>query len=247
VLGKFRLKSKLTFRVQLVFIITGIFVGLLVSTQFRNAVPSSSYPYDEIQVQQELIKSYSDDQSVLQSRILNLRKQIEAKQNQASQLIEKNNLETLNQLKKEIGLEAVKGKGVEITLSDGLFVKRTDQQGLDQFLVHAADLRDIVNILFSAQADAVAINNQRVINSTPITSVGSTILVNNFHLLPPFNIIVVGDPDLILQRFNDPKVLPDLQKRIRAQKIQFALGVKKTLAVPVYNSDFRLKYIQEAS
>ncbi|MFA5829336.1 MAG: DUF881 domain-containing protein [Candidatus Gracilibacteria bacterium] len=237
----------LNWKIQLVFILTGVMVGLLVTTQFKSALPSSSYPYDELQAQQELMKSYSDDQAVLKSRILNLRKQIEIKQTESGQTIEKNNLDILNAIKNEIGLSSEKGDGIEITLNDGLLVKRNNPDVLNQSLVQAADLRDVVNLLFSAQAESVAINDQRIIASTSITSVGNTILVNNFHLLPPFTIIALGDPDTFLQRLHDPAALPDLQKRTKEALIQYAFVAKKNLIVPVYNSDFRLKFLTEAN
>lgn len=237
----------LNWKIQLVFIITGVLVGLLVTAQFRSSISTSSYLYDEIQAQQELMKSFSDDQAVLKSRILNLRKQIEAKQTESGQTIEKNNLDTLNALKKEIGLDSQKGDGIEITLNDGLFVKRNNQDVQNLSLIQAADLRDIVNLLFSAQAEAVAINDQRVIASTPITSVGNTILVNNFHLLPPFTITAIGDPETFMQRLRDSASLPDLIKRSKDQKIQFSYAGKKNLTLPVYNSDFRLKFLTESN
>jgi uncharacterized protein YlxW (UPF0749 family) len=233
-----------SWKVQVVFVVTGVLVGLLVTAQFRSAIPVSSYPYDEYKVQQELIKSYSDDQAVLKTQILNLRKQIEEKQEETGLSVQKNNLDTLAQLKKEIGLESVRGDGVQITLNDGPFTQRNSEQGSDQFLVHAADLRDIVNLMFSAQAEAIAVNDQRVIASTPISSVGNTILVNNFHVLPPFTITVVGDQDLLLQRLADAAALPDLSKRAKAQKIQYGYEAKSSLTAPVYNGDFRLKYVQ---
>lgn len=236
-----------SWKVQVVFVITGVLVGLLVTAQFRSAIPVSSYPYDEYKVQQELIKSYSDDQAVLKTKILNLRRQIEEKQNEAGLAVQKNNLDTLAQLKQEIGLESVRGDGIQITLNDGPFTQRSSAQGSDQFLVHAADLRDIVNLMFSAQADAIAINDQRVISSTPISSVGNTILVNNFHVLPPFTITVVGDQELLLQRLADASALPDLSKRAKAQKIQYGYEAKPSLSVPVYNGDFRLKYVQSVN
>lgn len=239
-------KTGFNWKVYVAFVITGIVVGLLVTAQFRSAIPASSYPYDEYKVQQELIKSYSDDQAVLKTKILNLRKQIEEKQKKSGQSAQKNNLEVLAGLKKDIGLESLKGPGAEITLDDGPFAQRT-AQGSEQFLVHAADLRDIINLVFSAQAEGVAINDQRVIASTPISSVGNTILVNNFHVLPPFTITVIGDPELLLQRLNDPLALPDLAKRVKAQKIGFGYKAKEGLAVPVYNGDFRLKYVQSDS
>ena len=90
----------------------------------------------------------------------------------------------------------------------------------------------------------MAINDQRVIASTPISSVGNTILVNNFHVLPPFTITAIGDEELLLQRFNDPKALPDLVKRTKGQKIQLNFKANAGLVVPEYSGDFRLKYIE---
>lgn len=240
-------KEGFSWKVQVAFVVTGVLVGLLVTAQFRSALPASSYPYDEYKVQQELIKSYTDTQGVLKTRILNLRKQIEDKQQQSGVAVQKSNLDVLSQLKKEIGLESVKGDGITITLDDGPFSQRSTSEGSEQFLIHAADLRDIVNLVFSAQAEAVAINDQRVISSTPISSVGNTILVNNFHVLPPFTITVIGDKDLFLQRLNDPTALPDLEKRTQGQKVQYGFQPKTGLVVPVYNGDFRLKYVQTAN
>lgn len=240
-------KEGFSWKVQVAFVVTGVLAGLLVTAQFRSALPASSYPYDEYKVQQELIKSYTDAQAVLKTKILNLRKQIEDKQKQSGVAVQKNNLDTLSQLKKDIGLESIKGDGVQLSLNDGPFAQRSTSQGSEQFLVHAADLRDIVNLAFSAQAEAISINDQRVIASSPISSVGNTILVNNFHVLPPFSITVIGDHDLILQRFNDTTALPDLTKRAKGQKIDYTFQAKTDLSVPVYNGDFRLKYIQPAN
>jgi len=237
-------KEGFSWTVQAAFVVTGILIGVLVTAQFKSSIPASSYPYDEYKVQQELIKSYTDDQAVLKTKILNLRKEIDDKQKQSGVTVQKNNLDTLEQLKSDIGLGTAKGNGLVITLDDGAFAQRTTSEGSETFLVHAADLRDIVNLAFSAQADAVAINDQRVIASTPISSVGNTILVNNFHVLPPFTVTVLGDKDFLLQRFNDLTALADLNKRSKAQKISFSFLPKDSVALPVYNGDFRLKYVQ---
>jgi len=240
-------KKTYSWKVLVAFVITGIMVGLLVTAQLRSALPPSSYPTDEYQVQADLIKSYSDDQAVLKSKISNLREQIDEKQKQTGQSIQKNNLDILSGLKQEIGLETANGDGVEINLDDGIFAKRSTGQASDPSLVQAADLRDIVNLLFTAQAKAVSINDQRVIASSPISSVGNTILVNNFHVLPPFTIVAIGNADSIIRGLSDLKALPDLQKRAKSQKIQFSYKAKTNLVTPVYNGDLRMKYVQPMS
>lgn len=228
-----------------VFVLTGAFIGLLLTVQFKSAVPSASYFYDELTAQKELIDSFLADQGLLKTQIVSLRSEIDVTQESAKEAVQTNNLETLKTLKKEVGLDMAKGAGVQITLNDGLFVNREGADTISQSLVNASDLRDLVNLLRSAKVDAIAINDQRVIASSSITSVGNTILVNNYNLLPPFNIIAIGDADLIMQRLNDSSTLPDLKKRVSELKIQFSAEDVAHLVAPVYNGNLSIKLIKE--
>jgi uncharacterized protein YlxW (UPF0749 family) len=239
--------KSLDWKTKTTFIVTGVLIGLLLTIQIRSAIPPSSFITDEITVQKELIKSYTDEQAQLKSRIVSLRKEIEENQENVNLTTRENNLESLKILKNEIGLETVKGSGVSITLDDGFFGDRTSAENVSQSLVHASDLRDIVNELRAANADAIAINDQRIIATTPITSVGNTILVNNFHLLPPFTIIAIGDQEILEQRLNDEKLMSDLRKRIKDKNINFSAERVAHLTAPIYNGNFNLKYIIEAN
>jgi uncharacterized protein YlxW (UPF0749 family) len=235
-----------SWRTYTVFIITGVFIGILVSVQFKSAIPTSSYFYDELSVQKELIKEYIDDQALLKSKIVVLRGKIDDNQEKIRQSSDNKNLDTLKNLKKDMGLETDKGDGVTIKIDDGIFVKRESLDNIDESLVAASDLRDIVNLLRTAKADAIAINDQRIIATTPITSVGNTILVNNYNLLPPFNISAIGDSELILQRLEDNMSLPELKKRVGDFKIQFGYKAEKNLIAPVYNGNLSIKYLQNS-
>lgn len=238
--------TTLSWRTYLAFVITGIFIGVLVTAQVRSSMPTSSYIYDQLAVQKELIDDYIGDQALLKSKIVTLRTKIDENQAKIRQTSKDNNLETLKGLKSEVGLETAKGAGVEISLTDGMFVNRENIETIDQSLVAASDLRDIVNLLRAAQATAISINDQRVIASTPISSVGNTIMVNNYHLLPPFNITAIGDGELIMQRLNDPQSLPDLLKRSKELKVRFSAQAKDNLNVPVYNGNMTVSFLQQA-
>lgn len=238
--------TALSWRTYTVFVVTGIFIGLLVTAQVKSSVPSTSFIYDQLAVQKELIKDYVDDQARLKSKIVTLRAKIEENQEKIRQSSKDNNLEILKELKSDIGLSSAKGGGVEIKLNDGLFVNRENIAEVDQSLVQASDLRDIVNLLRSAKATAIAINDQRVIASTPISSVGNTIMVNNYHVLPPFNITAIGDRELIIPLLNDENQLPDLQSRIAQFKIQYSAEAKDNLNLPIYNGNLTTKLLTEA-
>jgi uncharacterized protein YlxW (UPF0749 family) len=236
-----------SFRMQIVFVASGVFIGLLITSQFRSSIPTSSYPSDELAIKKELIKNFLDDQSLLKSKIVVLRDEIGKTQDQAKNLGDEKLIETLNGLKKDLGLAQATGDGVEISLNDGALVKRDEADSIDQSLIHAADLRDLINVLRSARADAISINDQRILSNTSITSVGNTILVNNFHLLPPFNIVAIGDSELMSQRLTDVNALPDLNRRQKSNNIEFSFSVKNGLMVPVYNGDFSVKYMKSVN
>ena len=222
-------------KIKIISIITGIFVGLLITAQFLTLTPSSSsFPLDQIAAQEDLIDSYSNDQAILAGRIVSLREKIDEAQEKSKLISQTANLDTLSILKATVGLEVKKGNGYEITLNDG---------GGEQGIIYASDLRDLINLIRTSGAEALAINNQRVINTTSINSVGNTILVGSFNLVPPFTISVIGDADVFNQYYNDSIMINDLKKRITNNGIEYSIKKLDLVSLPIYNGQLRLNHI----
>ena len=94
-----------------------------------------------------------------------------------------------------IGLTEVTGEGVTVTLKDNNSVTADTISVTDDisfYLVHDVDLRSIVNELENAGAEAIAINNQRIVFSTSITCEGNVISVNGEKVSSPFTIEAIG-------------------------------------------------------
>lgn len=107
-------------------------------------------------------------------------------------------LRTLNAL---IGTIDVTGEGIIITLADNSNV--TNQtigifDNISNYLIHDSDLIMLVNELKNAGAEAISINDERIINTTSITCDGTVVLVNGNKLSSPFTIKAIGSPALIL-------------------------------------------------
>jgi uncharacterized protein YlxW (UPF0749 family) len=228
----------------LAFVLTGLVMGMLMTWHFRTRLPvADDFPSHEVKAREELLKEFLEEQSYLQSRIVALRQQIEETQQNIQIHSSESNLELLEWLKEEIGLVEVVGAGVEITLDDSKLVSRINAEEANKGLVKASDLRDIINILNSSNADAVSINGQRVIASSPITSVGTTILINNSHVAPPFSITVVGDTEVLLRGVLDKNLLGDLYERKASKSLIFDIVARNRLVVPVYNGDLKTDHI----
>lgn len=93
---------------------------------------------------------------------------------------------------------AVVGPGVVIVVDDAPAV-RDDK--LNRVL--DKDLQMLVNGLWVAGAEAVAINGHRVSSLTAIRSAGDAITVNYRSLTRPYRVEVIGDPQTLAARFAD--------------------------------------------
>lgn len=219
-------------------------MGVLLAWQFSTDKSlGGSFPGDELQAKDELIKEYLDEQAYLQSRIVSLHEQIDSAESGLESQAEVANVEILDELKENTGLSEVRGKGLEILLDDSPLALRDGADVSDMDLVQAADIRDIVNILNAANVDAISVNNQRIIATSPISSVGTTILINSSHTAPPFTISAVGDTDMMLERIQNDALLSSLFDRVSTNKLVFQVAVKEWVSVPIYNGDLKLNYL----
>jgi len=93
------------------------------------------------------------------------------------------------------GDAAVTGPGVRITVDDRADARTQRQVVLDE------DLQRLVNGLWVAGAEAVAINGERLTALSAIRGAGEAITVNFRSLRRPYVVEAVGDPDDLPARF----------------------------------------------
>ncbi len=104
--------------------------------------------------------------------------------------------EEVDELKYRAGLTAVQGKGVVIHIEDSKIpVKAGENQNL--YLIHDDDILRVLNELRAAGAEAISINNQRVVAMTEVRCTGPTIMINSVHVAPPYVVEAIGDPDTL--------------------------------------------------
>ncbi len=102
----------------------------------------------------------------------------------------------VDRLRAVAGFTALQGPGVVIEIRDSA---RPLQAGEDpnDVLVHYSDLQAVVNELWAAGAEAVAVNGQRFAAGSSIQCVGTTLLVNRRRITSPFRIEGIGDPAVL--------------------------------------------------
>jgi uncharacterized protein YlxW (UPF0749 family) len=101
----------------------------------------------------------------------------------------------------------VRGPGLEISLQDA---PRADASGAvvdpradsgDDGRVHDRDVQIVVNGLWAAGAEAVAVNGRRLTSLSAIRSAGEAILVDFRPLLPPYRVQAIGNAQELLRQF----------------------------------------------
>src|SRR5207302_7260507 len=92
------------------------------------------------------------------------------------------------------GLSAVAGPGVKVVLDDSSLDK-SPTGNLNDLVIHSQDVQAVVNGLWRAGAEAMAINGQRLIGTSAVLCVGNTLLLNGTVHSPPYVVTGVGaDP-----------------------------------------------------
>lgn len=124
-----------------------------------------------------------------------------------------------------LGLTDVTGSGIVLTLSDNSSARKSNIGALDNienYLVHAIDLLEVVNVLKNGGAEAISINGQRITNFSDIYCAGNVIQVNGQKIGSPLEIKAIGSPELLYGALSIPggyiQLLEDTGVIVKIQK-----------------------------
>jgi len=96
----------------------------------------------------------------------------------------------------EAGMDPVHGPGLVVTLQDaqrdanGRFPRDASP---DDLVVHQQDIEAVLNALWSAGAEAIQMQDQRIIATSVPRCVGNTLLLNGRTYSPPYTITAIGN------------------------------------------------------
>jgi len=141
----------------------------------------------------------------------------------------------LESLRLAAGLKAMRGPGVTVRLEDA----KTQPTGSNPVIVTYQDLVSVVNELWAAGAEAVAVNGQRVAATTGLGQVGGTAVVNLQRLTGPFKIVALGDPATLEGALN---IRGGLVDGLRALGLSITISRQSDLTVPAYRGVLKFEH-----
>lgn len=103
-------------------------------------------------------------------------------------------------LRMYVGESKVKGKGIEVTLSDASYIP--SEQSATDYIVHEQHVFKVIHELLISGAEAIAINGQRISHRSYIVCNGPVIEVDGTQHAAPFIISAIGNPDVLISALN---------------------------------------------
>src|SRR5690606_22091959 len=104
-----------------------------------------------------------------------------------------------------VGTTAVEGPAVQVVLDDAGYTLETLPEGytVDDVVVHQQDVQAVINALWAGGAEAMMVQDQRIISSSAVRCVGNTLYLQGRVYSPPYTITAIGDPGVLMRSLQD--------------------------------------------
>jgi uncharacterized protein YlxW (UPF0749 family) len=143
------------------------------------------------------------------------------------------------------GLVALTGPGLEITLDDA--PSRPDgtlpaDARPDDLVIHQSDVQAVVNAVWAAGADGVAVMNERLVATSAVRCVGNVLLLQGRTYSPPFVITAVGSGSAVRAQLAASPQVAILQQAVDAFGLTFTVHDRSSVSLPAYSGSLDMEY-----
>ncbi|MFC9768451.1 DUF881 domain-containing protein [Rhodococcus jostii] len=137
----------------------------------------------------------------------------------------------------DAGLTPMTGPGVTVTLTDAprdADGKYPVDASPDDLVVHQQDVQSVLNALWVGGAEAIGMQDQRIVNTSAPRCIGNTLLLHGRTYSPPYVMSAIGDPARLEAALaNEPGI-----RVFKQYATRFGLGYSEAasgqLSVPGY-------------
>jgi uncharacterized protein YlxW (UPF0749 family) len=236
-----RLRSIPSWQVTLGVALLGL--GFLVAAQLATEGPRVRYTTQERTPLVETASDLQADQEELKAALLDLRTRIAAveQEGEGSAALSKDLYDQLEVARIAAGLIPLQGSGIVLQLEDSQEPGDPDGNTQD-LLVGARDVRTIVEELWGAGAEAIAVNGERMTPTTAVIDIGPSILVNSAYLAGPYQVTAIGPDDLYARLSASPGFVDFIRARAEAWGLKVSIAEPETVDMPAFAGTVTLRY-----
>ena len=100
----------------------------------------------------------------------------------------------------------------------------------------------MVEDLWAAGAEAIAVNGERITPTSAIIDVGTSLLINSAYLTPPYQITALGPPDLYDRLSASAGFVDFVRSRSEGYGIGVSLAEPESVDMPAFVGTVTLRY-----
>ncbi len=207
--------------------------GLMIRAELR------VLPQEVLELGNRLVRAELRE-AALEEQVYRLRREVSALEQAAA--AQQPKLKTLNRqlqnLKTLAGLAGLEGPGVVVELNDSS-APLLPGQDPNELILHNYQIAIFISELWSAGAEAIAVNEERIVSVTAIRSVATTFMINARRVTPPLRIVALGDPDRLarsISRRGGPVEF------LQAMGFPARVSRAERVAVPAYKGTFAFRF-----
>lgn len=208
--------------------------GLMMTTAATNSRGHDLRPERDTDMA-TLVRSQASHNAALQKEAAGLRAQVEdlSKANQTPGVTSSVIL-SASALAPSVGLEAVSGKALRVTLDDAPLSENPDGVDANMLVVHQQDIQMVVNTLWSGGAEAMTIQGQRVISTTAVKCVGNTVVLHGVAYAPPYVIEAIGDLNAMQKALDTSEAVRIYKEYVSAYQLGWSVERAGQVTMPAY-------------
>ncbi len=141
------------------------------------------------------------------------------------------------------GLAPVEGPGVAVTLDDAPRDKPVPA-GVkpDDIVVHQQDVQAVVNALWAGGAEAMMLQDQRVISTSAVRCVGNTLILQGRVYSPPYTVTAIGDPARLRAALGRSPEVVIYQQYVAALGLGWSVKDDSNLKLPQFEGSLALRF-----
>ncbi|GAA1514722.1 DUF881 domain-containing protein [Kribbella lupini] len=225
--------KKARHRIMLVvaFVVLGFLLAVAASQNYR-AAPAAEKQRNELVERVEQADGRLND---LRNRQTALAGEVRGLQAGALSDADAALQQKVDDLELQVGAIAVTGPGIKVVVDDAKNADDKEGRLLD------VDLQQLVNGLWTAGAEAIAVNGHRLTSLTAIRGAGSAITVDYSSLNPPYTVLAIGDTNTLPARFAQSSGGQWVQYLVSNFDVRMTTTTEDSLLVPA-DATIALRY-----
>lgn len=218
-------------------------LGFLIAAQLASEGPRIRYTSQERLPLVETVLDLQAQQQGLKKQILDLRSAIQDLEavGQGGQAVSTELTAQLERARIAAGLVPLTGPGIVIQLSDSTAPVPADGNERD-YLVSGQDVLTVVEELWLAGAEGIAVNGERVTAATAIVDIGGSVLVNSAYIAAPYQVSAIGPTDLFDKLTGSAGFVDFIRARSEAFGIGVSWAASDTVDLPAYAGSVNIRY-----